>query len=588
MNKAQSMLIGQASSGSLTKAMSPRICAAVALLVMLMVAVSTTMAATRITLMQMGDVHGHLQPLPNLRSDGIGLEEGGLARLYSRIIAIRASSANHLLFNTGDTIQGSAEALYTSGQALVDVLDRFGIDGYVPGNWDYLYGRSRFIQLFGFGRWGGVASNVYNDGGPWDGKRVLPPYRIKQVAGIKFGVLGLSTDRALNALGEFATEGLRFNGDASEVPIFVDRLKNIEKVDVIILLSEFGLAKNVGIAENNPDIDIILSSDMHEETPQPVTAASGALISEVGHGGAHLAQIDLFFEGKTLVDTRYKLHTITTAIKAHPTIQKAIYVARLPFEAGPYFRGHINPINGTVLTTPLSTTLGFTSTDLYRGNFSHEALPGVIEGTSSNLIADALRDEAGTDIGHARGNRFGTHVPLGAITLTDLNHYLAIGALIAKTTIKGQQLKENIENSLEGSLSPDLSQWTGGWVHAYGGVRFDLDPYKPKGSRASNISIKRAASGLWEPLNTEADYSFAGYWYEKAPEVVGGITTETEVTALTGIDGSHLDVTRVLANYLATEVANPEINRIRLLFALPPPAYGNPEIQPLRGVPTLH
>src|SRR5438067_6389764 len=81
-------------------------------------------SAAEITLIHMGDVHGHLMPRPSIREETPARTEGGLARMYTKISAIRAARPNHttLLLNTGDTIQGSAEALFTRGQALVDVL----------------------------------------------------------------------------------------------------------------------------------------------------------------------------------------------------------------------------------------------------------------------------------------------------------------------------------------------------------------------------------------------------------------------------------------------------------------------------------
>ena len=90
----------------------------------------------------LGDVHGHLMPRPSLRSGSAAGMEGGLARMYTKISQIRAerSKDKTLLLNTGDTIQGSVEALFTKRQALVDVLNRFAIDAYAPA------GRLKLIE----------------------------------------------------------------------------------------------------------------------------------------------------------------------------------------------------------------------------------------------------------------------------------------------------------------------------------------------------------------------------------------------------------------------------------------------------------
>lgn len=553
----------------------------------------------KITMLQMGDIHGHLIPRPNLRRDGNGGNEGGLARMYTRIKQIRDTNKNVLLFNTGDTIQGSAEALYTRGQAMIDVLDHFGIDGMANGNWDFLYGKARFLELFGPGtgdgpsgtRYGAVAANVYHAGTT---DLLLPPYFVKTVDGVKIGVLGLSSERAINALGPFATTGITFTGDGAELPGYIEILKNQEKVDLIVLVSEFGLAKNVLLANKNPDIDIVWSSDMHEETPRAVIAESGALVSEAGQDGTQLAQLDFVFRRgnrgngnnptSKISRWKYTWHTIRPTIRPDLRIARLVASIRSRFVAGPRMTSHTNPLNGTVLTTPINKVVGQTAISLYRGNFSDEPMPGVLEGSSSDFIADVFREQAGADIGHFRGFRYGTHVRPGPIKLEDLYHYIAVGPQVAKITITGKQLKNNIEVSANGAFNPDVFQWTGGWLNGYGGVRMDIDPYQPTGSRASNIKVQRAATGVWEPLNPDATYTFAGYWFAQDPKVVGGIATTGTVTVVKGPGGETLDGTKVVSNYLQTNIADPELNRVNLLVPLPAPVYGNPEIQPLKGV----
>ena len=66
-----------------------------------------------IVLIHAGDIHGHLVPRPNVRSDTKSGMEGGLARIATVIKQIRAANPGETIyFNTGDTLQGSSvEAL---------------------------------------------------------------------------------------------------------------------------------------------------------------------------------------------------------------------------------------------------------------------------------------------------------------------------------------------------------------------------------------------------------------------------------------------------------------------------------------------
>lgn len=118
-----------------------------------------------------------------------------------------------------------------------------------------------------------------------------------------------------------------------------------------------------------------------------------------------------------------------------------------------------------------------------------------------DFLTDAFRAVAQTDIGAIRGFRYGTHVPPGPIKMEDLYHFIPIGPMIAKGTIKGQQIKNQIENSADGSLNPDVSKWTGGWLFNFSGVSLDFDPYKPNGLRADNIRVNG------KPLDLAAPYT---------------------------------------------------------------------------------
>lgn len=559
----------------------------------------------QVTLIHTGDFHGHLVPRPNLRQDAQGTRvEGGLARVYTVIKNIRKKDPKALLINTGDTIQGSAEALYTQGQALVDVLNAFGYDAFAPGNWEFVYGTQRFLELFAGDKpkapWNAIAANLHYATAAQDpaspyadkaGQRVLPPYLIKDVGGVKVGILGLTTDRGPQVVGRAVTKGFYFmkNGTEvdAEVAARVKELREEQKVDVVVLASEMGLANNVRLAEKVSGIDIVLSADMHEETRDPVVTPGGTVIVEEGQDGTRLGQITLTVKDGKVAQWKWKGYDITDKIKADGKIAALVKKARETFVAGDKFTSHLNPFNGSKLKRPIDTVVGYTQVGLHRSNFARDAMPAVIEGSSHDFLTDAFKSQTGADIGAIRGFRYGTHVRPGPILMEDLYHFMPIGAQIAKGTLMGDALKKQIEGAANGSLAPNVAGWTGGWLFNFSGVTMDLDPYQAQGQRAFNVKVGG------QPLDPAKDYTYASYWYVGDPTFIN-VAAATNIEVLKDKDGGPLDGTEVVVRYLESQpnkTVDVQLNRITLKHkasgeAVQMPAYGFgfPEVQPLRGV----
>ena len=106
-----------------------------------------------ITLIEMGDLHGTLVPHAAVLRGTDGAEytatrAGGLAKLKKVVDGIRAGNPDHLLLSCGDLTHGSAEALFTVGDAMIKVMNAFDIDVFTPGNWDFGYGPAVFRSRF--------------------------------------------------------------------------------------------------------------------------------------------------------------------------------------------------------------------------------------------------------------------------------------------------------------------------------------------------------------------------------------------------------------------------------------------------------
>jgi sulfur-oxidizing protein SoxB len=542
-----------------------------------------------VTFIQIGDVHGHLVPRPNLRAGTGGGTQGGLARLYSVIQEIRGRHENTLLVNTGDVVQGSAEALFTRGGALIDVLNEFGIDYFAPGNWDFVWGTERFIELWGgddpTAPWNALAANVTFDGEPYadrSGQTVLPPYAITTVDGVKIGIIGFTTDRGPTVVGPEVVQGFTFSTGDEELAGLIPLLRETEDVDLLVVISELGEANNFRLAEENPGVDIVLSSDMHEETFEPAVTSGGTWVFEMGQDGTRVGEVTVTFNADNeIVNKEFTMHIVDDNVTPDAGIAARVEQVRAPFLSGT-LGAHRNPFHGQELSRPIDEVVGTTAVDLHRSNYVDADVPAVIEGTSHTFIAEAFRLIGDADFGVLRGFRYGTHIEPGDITVADLYHYVAIGPYVAVGEIQGQAILNNIESFSDGSLNPDTRAWTGGWLHTWAGLSFDLDPYQERGSRTSNVRYLNRATGEWEPLDRDATYTVAGYNYDSEPNLINKLATEN-VRHL-GPNGSKLDAVAGVIQYLSENEANPQMGRTNMTAPLPPPLFSaNKEMQPLGG-----
>lgn len=271
-----------------------------------------------ITLMQLQDMHGHIHPHAEIFPDGRkDPESGGLAKMSTLIKQVRAESPNSLLLAIGDTTHGSTETTFSLGDVMMPWLNSLNIDAFTPGNWDFGYGprvyRQRFtpntaIQLAPNNRttiawmddvlcntcnvpdgltattyaschvtkasFPTVAINLYN----YDelagttnpaqplGPPVHPGYIVKKVGDVNVGVIGITSDVVPQQAQAFNT-GLRFTMGYKELP---QAIANAEAAgaEIIVVLSELGLAKKVQLVKEFPEIKVMFSGHTRERPPR--------------------------------------------------------------------------------------------------------------------------------------------------------------------------------------------------------------------------------------------------------------------------------------------------------------------------------
>ena len=102
---------------------------------------------------------------------------------------------------------------------------------------------------------------------------------------------------------------------------------------------------------------------------------------------------------------------------------------------------------------------------------------------------------------------------------------------------------------------------------------------------AKNILVADRQTKGWKPLDLEADYSYASYYYARDPDLINTLPAQG-ISIVKDKEGRDLDAVEVVVRYLdglPQRTTSPKTGRLRLIAPMPAASFGSPEIQPWRG-----
>lgn len=423
-------------------------------------------AERSVTVLLMADTHAALDVHPEIFFDAAGQPTfrpaGGYALLASAIRTERAAAANQaLLVNVGDTIHGSAVAEWTQGAAIVPVVNALGIDVFVPGNWEFAYGPKVFRRRMRELNHPVAAANLFDRA---TGDRLFAPSVVKEVGGVKVGVVGLTSVIVESSMAPDFSTGLRFTFK-DRLQAEVDRLRR-DGVQIVLLATELGLAQEVRLAREIRNVDFILGGHTHERTTAPILDG-GTPVIQAGSEGSFLARLVFTVRDGRVVRYEHELLEVTPErYRPDPAVAQLVADARRPFEA------------------KLQQVVGRTETPLFR--------KGVLESSMDNLIADAVREATGAEVGLTNGFRFSYPVPPGPLTEEDLLNVFPMDAPIKVGTMTGRQLKALWEEGLDQVFAADAYGQRGGWGPRASGMTVRVRLGAPKGARVIALHVNGA------------------------------------------------------------------------------------------------
>ena len=468
----------------------------VLLLAIVFIAQSFVPERVQITILGTTDLHGNINPIDYYTDKA---DNRGLAKVATLIKRVRKEQPNTLLIDSGDTIQGSPLESFHSRKnnvrtdPMMLVMNSLNYDSMTVGNHEYNFGLKVLEKARGEAKFPWLSGNTYDKGTQ---RTHYKPYIVKEVAGVKIGIVGLTTPGVPYWDNPPNYAGLEFHEPVAEARKWVSKLRTEEKVDVVVVAMHMGLGEDlrtgevspgqipheneaIAIAKEVPGVDVIFMGHTHRDVPS--LYINGVLLTQANHWGRHLARADLYLQKEPSGWRVYAKSART--LPADDRVEPDPEVVKL---AEPYERQTQEWLARVVAESPEELTAE-------EARFRDTAILDFVQ---------QVQLEAGkADVSMVASFNQQARIAKGPVTVRDVAELYVYENTLVVLEVTGQQLKDALEHSAKyyntfevgsGKTPRDLINEK---IPAYNfdiaeGVTYDLDISKPIGSRIQNLRFK--------------------------------------------------------------------------------------------------
>lgn len=413
----------------------------------------------------------------------------GMVKVYSVIQEIRGENPNTLLIDNGDTIQGTilSDDLYNNNLELkhpvIDVMNFMKYDAMTLGNHEFNFGLELVDKMEEEAEFPLLASNAtYKE----DGSFLTEAYVIKEVAGIKVGILGITNPNIARWDGT-KVASLDFASPLATAEKYIPEMKE-KGADIIFLSTHMGYESEYGgdgadeVIAAFPEIAGVMTGHAHVTEEQKV---GNTLVGAAKNFGAQVVRFD--FE---LAKTDDKWTIVNSEVKAIDVKE---------YSASEEIKEHAKEAHEKTLDFVFGEIIG-TVTE----NFSPESeIPGIpeaqlIDTGLIDLINDVQLKYTGADVSGAALFSQNSNLRSGDVTYANIFEIYKYPNTLVAVEVTGAELKAYMEWSasyyntfvpgdINISFNPNIRVYN---YDMFQGVDYKVDLSKPAGERIVDLMFK--------------------------------------------------------------------------------------------------
>lgn len=436
-------------------------------------------------LLGINDFHGQLDTYNK------NINAGGVEYLAAYLKEREAANPNTLMLHAGDAVGASSPvSALLQDEPTIKILNELGFDAGTVGNHEFDEGVEEMMRLINggshpataekYGEFEGanfpyVAANLVYKA---TGENVLDPYTIQEVNGVPVGIIGIALSDTPSIVIPSAVKDVTFTDETEAINQYTAELKEQGVETIIVLAHNPSFSKPDGsgageelveIAKNVDDeVDVLLGGHNHAFTN---TVVDGKIVVQSYSSGTAFSDVDLLINPKTKDVISAKAEIVTTyRDKITPDEEIKVMLDRYVADVAPI-------LNEVIGSTPNAITR--------ETNAAGESAMG-------NMIADAMRDQTGTDFAFMNSGGVRADIDAGTITWKEAFTVQPFGNDLVKMNVTGAQIKTLLEQQWGSKVR----------IMPISGLKVQYDDSRAAGDRIVSI-VKNDGT----PVDMDATYS---------------------------------------------------------------------------------